>query len=125
MGGTASVRWPGSEDLVWNGGLASASTGYSLDCSPAQQMALELVKGAPLVQRASTLRTALDSLRVSWEVDRVQFTVRRDNCFGDAISVLGNLPPEKWRQPFLRHVSGRARLGCRRRLARVLLQGHF
>ena len=45
--GTASVRWPGSEDLVWHGGLASASTGYSLDCSPAQQMALELVKGSP------------------------------------------------------------------------------
>mmetsp|Transcript_13224 Transcript_13224/g.35104 ORF Transcript_13224/g.35104 Transcript_13224/m.35104 type:complete len:1754 (+) Transcript_13224:179-5440(+) len=98
--GTASVRWPGSEDLVWHNELASASTGYSLECSPAQQMALELVKGAPLTQRASTLRTALDSLRVSWEVGRVQFTVRRDNCFGDAISVLGNLPPDKWRQPF-------------------------
>jgi len=53
-----------------------------------------------LTQRASTLRTALDSLRVSWEVGRVQFTVRRDNCFGDAISVLGSLPPDKWRQPF-------------------------
>ena len=98
--GTASVRWPGSEDLVWHNELASASTGYSLECSPAQQMALELVKGAPLAQRASTLRTALDSLRVSWEVGRVQFTVRRDNCFGDAISVLGSLPPDKWRQPF-------------------------
>merc|ERR1719359_2150007 len=98
--GTVSVRWPGSEDLVWHNELASASTGYSLECSPAQQMALELVKGAPLTQRASTLRTALDSLRVSWEVGRVQFTVRRDNCFGDAISVLGNLPPDKWRQPF-------------------------
>merc|ERR1719261_1756145 len=35
--GIVSVRWPGSEDLVWNGGLASASTGYSLGCSPAQQ----------------------------------------------------------------------------------------
>merc|ERR1719352_2165474 len=98
--GTVSVRWPGSEDLVWHGCLASASTGYSLECSPAQQMALELVKGAPLVQRASTLRTSLDQLRVLWEVGRVQFTVRRDNCFGDAISVLGNLPPDKWRQPF-------------------------
>jgi len=98
--GTASVRWPGSEDLVWHNELVDASTGYSLECSPAQQMALELVKGAPLTQRASTLRTALDSLRVSWEVGRVQFTVRRDNCFGDAISVLGNLPPDKWRQPF-------------------------
>jgi hypothetical protein len=98
--GAVSVRWPGSEDLVWSNGLASASTGYSIEIKPAQQMALELVKGAPLVQRASTLRTALDSLRVSWEVGRVQFTVRRDNCFGDAISVLGNLPPDKWRQPF-------------------------
>merc|ERR1712100_45202 len=97
--GVVSVRWPGSEDLVWSNGLASASTGYSIEIKPAQQMALELVKGSPLQQRASTLRTSLDQLRVSWEVGRVQFTVRRDNCFGDAFSVLGNLPPTSGASP--------------------------
>ena len=121
VGSMAGVRRTSSG----NGWPRFCVDGLLLECSPAQQMALELVKGAPLVQRASTLQTALDQLRVSWEVGRVQFTVRRDNCFGDAISVLGNLPPDKWRQPFFvtfRGEPGSMPAACQ---PRVLLQGHF
>ena len=102
--GTVSVCWPGSEDVVgivqdaWT--LVNAADGYDLPTTPAQHMALELVRGAPLVQRANCLRTSLDQLRVSWETGRVQFTVSRANCFGDAIQALGDLPANRWREPF-------------------------
>jgi len=103
--GTVRVNWPKSEDLVgrrvdgrWE--LVSASDGYDVPCTPAQQTAFERVQGTALAERAAALRTSLDQLRVSWEVGRVQFNVRRGNCFGDAISVLGELPVERWRQPF-------------------------
>ena len=103
--GTASVSWPGSKDLVgrrvdgrWE--LASASDGYDAPCTPHQRETFERVQGTALAERAAALRTSLDQLRVSWEVGRVQFNVRRGNCFGDAISVLGELPVERWRQPF-------------------------
>ena len=98
--GTVSVRWPGSEDLVWNGGLASASTGYSLDCSPAQQMALELVKGAPLgptgVDAADGAGLAARLLgggpRPVHGAARQLFWGRHQRA--------RHLPPDKWRQPF-------------------------
>ena len=103
--GTASVSWPKSEDLVgrrvdgrWE--LASASDGYDAPCTPQQREAFERVQGTALAERAAALRTSLDQLRVSWEVGRVQFNVRRGNCFGDAISVLGELPVDRGRQPF-------------------------
>ena len=103
--GTASVSWPGSEDVVGrlvDGrlDLGSASSGYDVPCPPAQRMSFELVKGGPLAQRAAALRTSLDALRLSWEVGRVSCEVRRSNCFGDAISVLGDLPTDRWREPF-------------------------
>ena len=99
------MSWPGSKDLVgrrvdgrWE--LASALDGYDVKCTLQQRETFESVKGAALAERAAALRMSLDQLRVSWEVGRVQFNVRRGNCFGDAISVLGELPVERWRQPF-------------------------
>ena len=111
--GTASVRWPGSEDLVWNGGLASASTGYSLECSPAQQMALEVGQGGALGT------TGVDAADGAGLATRLLGGGTRP-VHGAARQLLWGRHQRPWfiaaRQvapALLRDVSGRARAGCR------------
>ena len=50
--------------------------------------------------RMRAFRAAMDGLRVSWEVGRVEFVVDRGTLLADAFGLLGTLPDARWRQPF-------------------------
>ncbi|KAK7235861.1 ubiquitin protein ligase [Aureococcus anophagefferens] len=60
----------------------------------------------PFGERMASFRGAMDALRVSWEVGRVEFTVRRSHCLQDAYALLRKLPRERWRQPFFVKFAG-------------------
>ena len=60
----------------------------------------------PFGERMAGFRGAMDALRVSWEVGRVEFTVRRSHCLQDAYALLRKLPKERWRQPFFVKFAG-------------------
>ena len=111
------------EDLVWHNGLASASTGYSLDCSPAQQMALELVKGL-LSCGNLDIEDVIGSIKslVGGGTRPVHGAARQlFSATPSACSV--HLPPDTWRQAFFVTFGAEPGLDAGGVSRRVLLQG--
>lgn len=89
---------------------------------------LERAPALNLNDRMQALRCHLGTLRVKWNVGRVQFTVSRSNLAGNAFETIGNLAVDRWRQPFFITFKDEAGLdagGVSREFFRLLMDELF
>uniref|UniRef100_A0A7S3JW87 HECT-type E3 ubiquitin transferase n=1 Tax=Aureoumbra lagunensis TaxID=44058 RepID=A0A7S3JW87_9STRA len=112
----------GVHNLTPNNNLSS--------CPNCLRSDLEKTISRSFTERMDAFRKQTSSLRVPWQIGRVQFQVRRNNIAGDAYACLDSLKnnAEYWRRPFFISFVGEEALdagGCSREFFEQLTKELF